>query len=93
MIKRRPKWVSCMKVLIQGSTNRRGPRLRECCRQVEAEVVSKSRNKIHQTQGPPISGALYCGFETSRGVNDGSGLGRRSTQCASESTATVGVLA
>ena len=31
----------------------------ECCRQVEAEVVSKSRNKIHQTWGPPINGALY----------------------------------
>ena len=36
-----------------------GPRLRECCRQVEAELVSKSRNKIHQTWGPPIIGALY----------------------------------
>ena len=24
-------------------------RLRECCRQVETEVVSNSRNKIHQT--------------------------------------------
>ena len=36
-----------------------GPRLPECCRQVEAEVVSKSRNKIPQTWGPPISGALY----------------------------------
>ena len=33
--------------------------MRECCRQVEAEVVSKSRNKIHQTWGPPINGALY----------------------------------
>ena len=28
------------------------PRLRECCRQDQAEVVSKSRNKIHQTWGP-----------------------------------------
>ena len=36
-----------------------GPRLRECCRQVEAEMVSRSRNKVHQTCGPPISGALY----------------------------------
>ena len=26
-----------------------GPRLRECCRQSHVEVVSKSRNKIHQT--------------------------------------------
>ena len=33
--------------------------MRECCRQVEAEVVSKSKNKIHQTWGPPISRALY----------------------------------
>ena len=31
----------------------------ESCRQVEAEVLSKSKNKIHQTWGPPISGALY----------------------------------
>ena len=35
-----------------------GPRLRECCRQVEAEMVSKSKNKIHQTLGSPISGTL-----------------------------------
>ena len=26
---------------------------------VEAEVVSKSKNKIHETWAPPISGALY----------------------------------
>ena len=26
-----------------------GPRLRECCRQSQAEVVSNSRNKIHKT--------------------------------------------
>ena len=31
-----------------------GPRLGECCRQVEAEVVGDSRNKIHQSWGPPI---------------------------------------
>ena len=35
------------------------PRLRECCRQVEAEVVSNSKNKIHQTWGPPFRRALY----------------------------------
>ena len=29
-----------------------GPRLQECCRQVEAEVVSNCRNKIHQTWIP-----------------------------------------
>ena len=33
--------------------------MHECCRQVEAEVVSNSRNKIHQTWGPPFSQALY----------------------------------
>ena len=40
------------------------PRLREWCRQSQAEVVSNSRNKIHQTWGPPIIWALYdqwCG--------------------------------
>ena len=31
-----------------------GLRLRECCKQVEAEVVSNSRNKAHQTGGPPF---------------------------------------
>ena len=35
------------------------PRLRECCRQVEAEVVSNSSNKIHQTWEGPYSRALY----------------------------------
>ena len=33
--------------------------MRECCRQVEAEVVSRSKNKIHETWGPPTGGALY----------------------------------
>ena len=40
----------------------RSPRLRECCRQVEPEVVRKSKNKIHKTWGQPISGALYSYF-------------------------------
>ena len=35
------------------------PRLRECWRQVEAEVVSNSRNKSHQTWERPFSGDLY----------------------------------
>ena len=35
------------------------PRLHEYCRHVEAEVVSNSKNKIHQTWGPPFSRALY----------------------------------
>ena len=36
------------------------PRLRECCRQSQAKVVSKSRNKIQQTWGLPFSQALNC---------------------------------
>ena len=28
-----------------------GPRLRECCRQGQAELVSNSRNKVHRTWG------------------------------------------
>ena len=42
------------------------PRLREYCRQAQAEVVSKSRNKVHQTWGPPFRGALFWGL----GYND-----------------------
>ena len=34
-------------------------RLRESCRQVEAEVVSNSRNKLHQTTYKEIFSALY----------------------------------
>ena len=33
--------------------------MRECFRQGQAEVVSSSRNKIHQTWGPPFGRALY----------------------------------
>ena len=35
-------------------------RLREFCRQVEAEEVSNSRSKIHQTWGRPHRNSLYC---------------------------------
>ena len=35
------------------------PRLRECCRQVEAQKVSNSRNKIHQTWERPYRNFLY----------------------------------
>ena len=35
------------------------PRLCECCRQSEIEVVSNSSNKSHQTEGLPFSRALY----------------------------------
>ena len=41
-----------------------GLRLRECCRQSKAEVVSNSRNKFHQTWGLPSSRALSVGSET-----------------------------
>ena len=34
-------------------------RLRECCRQAQAGVVSNSKNKIHQTWQEPFSRALY----------------------------------
>ena len=37
--------------------------LRECCRQVEAEVLSNSRNKIHQTWCLPYTRALYNSFD------------------------------
>ena len=35
-----------------------GPRLRECCRQSQAEVVSNCGNKHHQTRGAPLGRAL-----------------------------------
>ena len=38
---------------------RLGPRLRECCGQVEAEKVSNSRNKIHQTWERSYRDSLY----------------------------------
>ena len=43
------------------------PRLRECCRQSQAEVVSKSGNKIHQTWGPPFSRVLSQMTSVARG--------------------------
>ena len=36
------------------------PRLPECSRQVEAEVVSNSRNKLHQTLEAFLWRPLYC---------------------------------
>ena len=44
------------------------PRLRECRRQGQTEVVSKSSNKIHQTWGPPFSQALYTQNDTGHSV-------------------------
>ena len=35
------------------------PRLQECCRQFEADMVRNSRNKIHQTWERPYTEALY----------------------------------
>ena len=35
------------------------PKLGECCRQVEADEVSNSRNKIHQTMYKQFFRALY----------------------------------
>ena len=40
---------------IQHSAKRWSPRLHECYRQSQAEVVSNRRNKIHQTVGVPFS--------------------------------------
>ena len=37
--------------------------LRECCRQVEAEVTSNSRNKLHQTTYKYYFRAQYCSLE------------------------------
>ena len=33
--------------------------MRECCKQTQAEVVSKTRNKIHQTWEQLFSPSLY----------------------------------
>ena len=43
---------------VQGSAKKVVPKLRECCRQSQADVVSKSSNKFHQTCGPLFSRAL-----------------------------------
>ena len=42
-----------------GSLQKAIPRLREYFSQVETEVVSNSRNKIHQTWVRPFRGSLY----------------------------------
>ena len=44
---------------LQGSAKRWSSWLREFCRQSQAEVASKSSNKIHQTWGPSFSQGLY----------------------------------
>ena len=45
------------------------PILRKCCRQVEAEVVSNSRNKVHQTWECHYSPAL-CIYSNGNGCID-----------------------
>ena len=45
--------------LLKGVGKKVGPRLREFFRQFEAEVVSNSRTKIHQTWDPLFSPPLY----------------------------------
>ena len=42
-----------------GNLHKAVPRLRECCGQVEAEEVSNSTNKIHQTWERPYGDSLY----------------------------------
>ena len=49
-------------VTVHTGVGKKAPaRFRECFRQVQAEVVSKSSNKFHQTWGPPFSPVLYFG--------------------------------
>ena len=47
-----------------GNLYKAAPRLRECCRQVEAEEVSNSRNKIHQTWEWPYRDSMYLFIST-----------------------------
>ena len=42
-----------------------GPLLRECWTQSQAEVVYKSRKKVHQPWRPPFCRALYMRYRTS----------------------------
>ena len=46
------------KARVQGSAKKASARLRECCRQAQAEVISNSSNEIHQTWPKPFSRAL-----------------------------------
>ena len=51
--------IKCTKhLLTTGNIYKTIPKLQECCRQVETELVSNSRNKIHQTWRRPYSPAL-----------------------------------
>ena len=46
--------------LIAFRSTEAGPRLRECCRQRHAKVISNSRNKIHKTWERKFSPPLFC---------------------------------
>ena len=52
-----------------------GPRLREYFRQVGPEVIGNSRNRVHQTWGPPFSRALFIYRQTDT-------LATNNTQCS-----------
>ena len=52
-------WLFVSGPILTGLGLKAPARLREFCRQVQAEVVSYSRNKIHQTLPKPFSLALY----------------------------------
>ena len=54
--------------MVIGVAKKVGPRLREHHRRVDAEVVSNSSNKIHQTWEPPFSRALYVASHLILGV-------------------------
>ena len=56
--------------IVQGSAKKVVPRLRECCGQSQADVVSKSSNNIHQTWGPPFSRSLYS-TQRRQGIRSG----------------------
>ena len=67
-LKTRPLCVNGTEVPVQPENYRAGqkvgPRLREFFRQLEAEVMSNSRHKLHQTLGPlfgpPLYTYMYC---------------------------------
>ena len=57
-------------VQCKGLDDKAVPRFRECCVQVESEVVSNSRNKIHPTMERPYRGALHTTIYSVLGCKD-----------------------
>ena len=51
-------WSAALPNEYTGLGQRAGPRLREFCRKNQAELVRKSRNKVHKTWGFPLKRAL-----------------------------------